>query len=56
MPRIKADRYVNIVDSPSEPPFFVKIDGQFGIPSQALAVSEKPPEPYSYYPSVIPRS
>ena len=47
MPRIKANRYVIIVDSPSEPPFFVKMD-DLGIPSVALAVSENPPKSYSY--------
>ena len=48
MPRIKRGRYVIIVDSPSQPPFFVKVDRQFGIPSLALAVSEKPPKSFSY--------
>ena len=48
MARIKANRFVIIVDSPSQPPFFVKVDGQFGIPSVALAVSEKPPKSFSY--------
>ena len=47
MPRIKRGRYVIIVDSPSQPPFFVKVD-RFGIPSLALAVSEKPPKSFSY--------
>jgi hypothetical protein len=53
MPRIKADRYVIIVDSPSEPPFFVKID-ELGIPRLALAVSERPPKSYSYSESETP--
>ena len=48
MPRIKRGRYVIIVDSPSQPPFFVKVDRQFGIASLALAVSEKPPKSFSY--------
>jgi hypothetical protein len=47
MPRIKANRYVIIVDSPSEPPFFVKVD-ELGIPRLALAVSEKAPKSCSY--------
>jgi hypothetical protein len=47
MPRIKANRYVIIVDGPLEPPFFVKMD-ELGIPRLALAISEKPPKSYSY--------
>jgi hypothetical protein len=53
MPRIKTNRYLIIVDSPSEPPFFVKMD-EVGIPSLALAFSEKPPKSYSYTESETP--
>jgi hypothetical protein len=53
MPRIKANRYVIIVNSPSEPPFFVKMD-EGGLPSLALAVSERPPKSYSYSESETP--
>jgi hypothetical protein len=47
MPRIKPHRYVIIVDGPAEPPFFVKMD-ELGVPSLALAISQKPPKSYSY--------
>ena len=53
MSRIKANRFVIIVDSPSEPPYFVKMD-ELGIPSLALAISEKPPKSYSYSESETP--
>ena len=53
MPKIKANRYVIIVDSPSEPPFFVKMD-ELGLASLALAVSESPPKSYTYSESETP--